>query len=68
MNVLCKMRRLRFREELSIGEISRRLGVARNTVKGWLKAGISGDGLHPDAKGYALMAPVVEAAIRKAVE
>ncbi|MBE0657950.1 MAG: SGNH/GDSL hydrolase family protein [Bryobacteraceae bacterium] len=36
--------------------------------KGWLKAGISGDGLHPDAKGYALMAPVVEAAIRKALD
>jgi lysophospholipase L1-like esterase len=36
--------------------------------KGWLKAGISGDGLHPDAKGYALMAPVAEAAIRKAVD
>jgi lysophospholipase L1-like esterase len=36
--------------------------------KGWLKAGISGDGLHPDTKGYALMAPVAEAAIRKALD
>jgi transposase len=38
MNVLGKIRRLRFREGLTISEISRRLGVARNTVKRWLKA------------------------------
>ena len=38
MNVLGKIRRLKFREGLSISEISRRLGVARNTVKRWLKA------------------------------
>lgn len=36
--------------------------------KGLLKDGYSGDGLHPNAKGYELMAPVAEAAIRKALE
>ena len=35
--------------------------------KGWLKEGISADGLHPNAQGYALMVPVVEAAIQKAL-
>jgi lysophospholipase L1-like esterase len=35
--------------------------------KGWLKDGISADGLHPSADGYKLMVPVVEAAIRKAL-
>jgi len=35
--------------------------------KGLLKDGTSGDGLHPNAKGYEIMAPLVEAAIRKAV-
>jgi lysophospholipase L1-like esterase len=35
--------------------------------KGWLKDGISADGLHPNAEGYKLMAPVVEAAIQKAL-
>lgn len=35
--------------------------------KGFLKDGISGDGLHPNVKGYELMAPVAEAAIRKAL-
>jgi hypothetical protein len=36
--------------------------------KGWLKEGISADGLHPNAQGYALMAPVVDAAIQKALQ
>ena len=31
--------------------------------KGWLKEGISRDGLHPNDKGYELMAPVLAAAI-----
>ena len=35
--------------------------------KGWLKEPISGDGLHPNAQGYALMVPVVEAAIQQAL-
>ena len=36
--------------------------------KGWLKEGISNDGLHPNAPGYALMVPVVDAAIQKALQ
>jgi lysophospholipase L1-like esterase len=35
--------------------------------KGMLKDGFSADGLHPNAKGYELMAPVVEAAIARAM-
>ncbi len=35
--------------------------------KGLLKDGTSGDGLHPNAKGYEAMAPLVEAAIRSVV-
>ena len=35
--------------------------------RGFLKDGFSGDGLHPNAKGYAVMAPIAEAAIRKAL-
>ena len=37
-------------------------------ANGMLKEGYSDDGLHPNAKGYALMAPVAEAAIEKAVK
>ncbi len=36
--------------------------------KGWLKEACSSDGLHPNAEGYKVMAPLVEAAIRKAVK
>ena len=35
--------------------------------KGMLKDGYSNDGLHPNAKGYQLIAPVAETAIAKAV-
>jgi lysophospholipase L1-like esterase len=34
---------------------------------GFLKQGISSDGLHPNAKGYDLMVPVAEASIQKAL-
>jgi lysophospholipase L1-like esterase len=36
--------------------------------KGFLKPGISMDGLHPNADGYKLMVPVAEAAIAKALQ
>lgn len=36
-------------------------------TRGWLKDGLSADGLHPNADGYKLMAPIVEAAIRQAL-
>ena len=39
MDMLGRIRRLRFREGLSISEIVRRTGLSRNTVKSWLKAG-----------------------------
>jgi len=35
--------------------------------KGMFRDGYSDDGLHPNAKGYALLAPVAEAAIEKAL-
>jgi lysophospholipase L1-like esterase len=35
--------------------------------RGWLKDGISADGLHPTADGYKLMVPVVNAALQKAL-
>jgi lysophospholipase L1-like esterase len=35
--------------------------------KGLLKAELSADDLHPTAAGYVVMAPLAEAAIRKAL-
>jgi lysophospholipase L1-like esterase len=36
--------------------------------KGFLKDELSDDGLHPNEKGYAVMAPLVEEAIAKALK
>jgi lysophospholipase L1-like esterase len=35
--------------------------------KGWLKDGLANDGLHPTADGYKIMAPIVSAAIERAL-
>ncbi|MFB3777633.1 MAG: SGNH/GDSL hydrolase family protein [Bryobacteraceae bacterium] len=35
--------------------------------KGWLKESLANDGLHPNAEGYKIMAPLVSAAIQKAL-
>ena len=36
--------------------------------KGMLREGYSEDGLHPNARGYELLAPVAEAAIEAALK
>jgi len=36
-------------------------------ARGWLKENYSSDGIHPNTEGYRIMAPIVEAAIRKAL-
>lgn len=38
MDMNGKVRRMKLRDQLSDGEICRRTGLARNTVKKWLKA------------------------------
>jgi len=35
--------------------------------RGMLKAELTGDGLHPNAAGFAVMAPLAEMAIEKAL-
>jgi lysophospholipase L1-like esterase len=35
--------------------------------KGWLKDGLANDGLHPNADGYKIMAPIVQTAIERAL-
>jgi hypothetical protein len=44
MDMIGKIRHMKMRDQLSDGEICRRTGLAKNTVKKWLKA--AGD-LHP---------------------
>lgn len=43
MDMIGKVRRMKWRDQLSDGEICRRTGLARNTVKKWLKAAVFGD-------------------------
>ena len=52
----------------SVGAIYADYFSATVDDKGMLKERYSDDGLHPNAKGYTLMAPVAEAAIAKAVK
>lgn len=40
---------------------------AMATAEGAMKPGLAGDGVHPTRQGYALMAPLAEAAIQKAL-
>jgi acyl-CoA thioesterase-1 len=35
---------------------------------GFLKEGLSSDGLHPNDRGYAIMAPLVQAGLEKALK
>ena len=41
---------------------------AMNDGAGGMKPGLSSDGVHPTAAGYAVMAPLAEAAIAKAMK
>ena len=44
MDMLGKVRRMKMRDKLTISEIAKRTGLARNTVKRWLKApGVDAD-------------------------
>ena len=38
MDMLGKVRRMKMRDKLSISEIAKRTGLARNTIRSWLQA------------------------------
>jgi transposase len=40
MAMYAKVRRMRFRDGLSISEIARRTSLSRNTIKGWLREAV----------------------------
>jgi transposase-like protein len=37
MGMLAKIRRMKFREQISVREIARRTGLSRNTIRTWLR-------------------------------
>ncbi len=57
MSLLSKIRRLRLREGLSISEVSRRLGLSRNTVKRWLAAGEGVEPKYRRSPGATVLTP-----------
>ncbi len=38
MDMLGKVRRMKMRDKLSISQIAKQTGLARNTIRGWLRA------------------------------
>lgn len=67
MSLLSKIRRLRLREGLSISEVSRRLGLSRNTVKRWLAAGEGVEPKYRRSPGATVLTPF-EDRLRRSLE
>ncbi len=64
MNLLGKVRRLHFRDGLSLSEIERRTGLTRKTIRKWLKAP---EGVEPGYRrkvGETKIAPFAERLIK----
>ncbi len=55
--MLGKIRRLRFRDGLSISEIVRRTGLSRNTLKSWLRTCEGTVSKHWRYESVAVLAP-----------
>jgi transposase len=67
MAMYAKVRRMRFREGLSISEIARRTSLSRNTIKGWLRGPTRTEMRYRRAAGPKKIGPY-EAALRQALE
>ena len=52
MVMYAKIRRMFFREHLSVSEIRRRTSLSRNTIKKWLKAPAAHSAAHHFAPGH----------------
>jgi acyl-CoA thioesterase I len=64
------LHRRRYRRKFGIGQELHNLDYfsAMTDRTGLLQAELSEDDLHPNAKGYAIMAPLAEAAIARALK
>lgn len=60
MNLLGKIRRLHFRDGLSISEIERRTGITRKTLRKWLKAPEGAEPAYRRCSGDTKIAPFAE--------
>ena len=57
MVMYAKIRRMFYREHLSISEVQRRTGLSRNTIKKWLKAPGAGIAKYQRAKATGKLTP-----------
>ena len=64
MNLLGKVRRLHFRDGLSISEIERRVGLTRKTIRKWLKAPERVEPKYRRRSGETKIGPYAERLIR----
>lgn len=61
MSTLSKLRRLVLRQDVSVREASRRLGISRNTATKWLKDGQMADPRYPQrVSGPSILDPYKE--------
>ena len=67
MEKLGRLRRLYFRDGLTLSEVARKTGFARNTVKRWLKAGEGVEPRYRRRKGETKISPFA-AVLTKALE
>ena len=62
MGTLAKIRTLHLRDGLPIKEIERRTGLARNTIKAWLRKGEMVESKYPQRQSTELKATLNKAA------
>lgn len=60
MNLLGKVRRLHYRDGLSLSEIERRTGLTRKTIRKWLKAPEGSEPKYRRQHGETKIAPYAE--------
>ena len=64
MNLLGKVRRLRYRDRLSLSEIERRTGLTRKTIRKWLKAAEGGEPKYRRRSGETKITPYAERLVK----
>lgn len=60
MGMLAKIRRMHFRDKVSLREIARRTGLSRNTVRNWLRQPQVTEPAYPDRTSPSILDPYKE--------
>jgi transposase len=60
VGILAKIRRMHFREKLSIREIERQTSLSRNTIRKWLREADMSEPKYPERQGKSVVDPYAE--------